>query len=94
MATGEAAKMSAREQIKMALTDMGRRTWSSAKSFGRIAVIYSAAECSIESVKNMSLFMFLCISTVLNMIFGIQSVLGPSLVPSSPSRVDIIIRYY
>lgn len=51
LATGEAAKMSARAQVKMALLDLGKRTWSSARSFGKIATIYSAAECGIESVR-------------------------------------------
>jgi import inner membrane translocase subunit TIM22 len=42
--------MSARAQIRAVAVDMGKRTWSSARSFGKIATIYSAAECSIETV--------------------------------------------
>lgn len=39
-----------RTQVRLVLKDMGQKTWSSAKSFGRIAAIYSASECVVEGV--------------------------------------------
>jgi import inner membrane translocase subunit TIM22 len=42
--------MTARAQMKAVAQDLAKRTWSSAKSFGKIATIYSASECAIESV--------------------------------------------
>lgn len=44
--------MTARAQMKAVAQDLAKRTWSSAKSFGKIATIYSASECAIESVPN------------------------------------------
>jgi mitochondrial import inner membrane translocase subunit TIM22 len=44
-------QVSTREQVRLALGDMGKRTWSSAKSFGKIAAIYSGTECVIEGVR-------------------------------------------
>ena len=43
---------SARSQAKAVLTDMSKRTWSSAKGFGKIAAIYSGSECVIEGVRD------------------------------------------
>jgi import inner membrane translocase subunit TIM22 len=37
-------------QMRMALSDMAVRSWSSAKNFGKIAAIFSGAECIIEGV--------------------------------------------
>ena len=37
-------------QVRHALTDMFKRSWSSAKSFGTIAALYSGSECVIEGV--------------------------------------------
>jgi import inner membrane translocase subunit TIM22 len=42
---------SVRSQAKAVLTDMSKKTWSSAKSFGKIAAIYSGSECVIEGVR-------------------------------------------
>ncbi len=42
--------LTARQQLKAVAIEMGQRTWSSAKSFGKIATIYSASECAIEGV--------------------------------------------
>lgn len=39
-----------RLQVRHALTDMAKRTWSSAKNFGTIAALYSGSECIIEGV--------------------------------------------
>ena len=41
-----------RMQVRHALTDMAKRSWSSAKNFGTIAALYSGSECVIEGVKN------------------------------------------
>lgn len=40
-----------RMQVRHALTDMVKRSWSSAKNFGTIAALYSGSECIIEGVK-------------------------------------------
>ncbi|ESX00038.1 hypothetical protein KL921_005116 [Ogataea angusta] len=40
-----------KQQVKIQFTDMGRRTWSSAKNFGYIGLIFSGVECSIESLR-------------------------------------------
>ncbi len=39
-----------RMQVKHALGDLVKRSWSSAKNFGMIAAIYSGSECVIEGV--------------------------------------------
>lgn len=40
-----------RQQMKLQFSDMGKRSWSSAKSFGKIGAIYSGVECCIESLR-------------------------------------------
>lgn len=40
-----------RQQMKIQFTDMGKRSWSSAKSFGKIGGIFSGVECIIESLR-------------------------------------------
>ena len=40
-----------RMQVRYALTDMFKKSWSSAKNFGTIAALYSGSECIIEGVK-------------------------------------------
>jgi len=40
-----------RTQVRIALSDLVGKSWNSAKNFGKIAAIFSAAECTIESVK-------------------------------------------
>lgn len=40
-----------KQQMKLQFTDMGRRSYSSAKNFGYIGAIYSGVECSIESFR-------------------------------------------
>lgn len=39
-----------RTQMRLAISDLVGKSWSSAKNFGKIAAIFSAAECAIESV--------------------------------------------
>lgn len=39
-----------RMQVRHALTDMVKRSWSSARNFGTIAALYSGSECIIEGV--------------------------------------------
>ena len=39
-----------RIQVRHALTDMFKRSWSSAKNFGTIAALYSGSECIVEGV--------------------------------------------
>lgn len=40
-----------KQQMKLQFTDMGRRSWSSAKNFGFLGLVYSGVECSIESLR-------------------------------------------
>ena len=49
-AHGREKSIPVRQQMKLVAQDMGKRTWGSAKSFGKIASIYSASECVIEGV--------------------------------------------
>lgn len=43
-------KQSTKQQMKHVLKDMGTRSWSMAKNFGLVGMIYSGSECCIESV--------------------------------------------
>ena len=57
-----------RMQVRHALTDLVKRSWSSAKNFGIIASLYSGSECIIEGVSeanNINEFYF-------NFIFSIE----------------------
>lgn len=40
-----------KQQMKLQFSDMGRRSWSSAKNFGFLGLVYSGVECSIESLR-------------------------------------------
>ncbi|KAH3901486.1 translocation channel protein TIM22 SCDLUD_002982 [Saccharomycodes ludwigii] len=40
-----------KQQMKYAFVDMGKRSWSSAKNFGYIGLIYAGVECCVESVR-------------------------------------------
>lgn len=40
-----------KQQMKIQFTDMGRRSWSSAKNFGYIGLIFTGVECAIESLR-------------------------------------------
>lgn len=44
------ASLPLRMQVRHALTDLVKRSWSSAKNFGTIAALYSGSECIIEGV--------------------------------------------
>lgn len=50
----EAAKIAHlpfKQQMKLQFSDMGRRSWSSAKNFGFIGGVYTGVECCIESLR-------------------------------------------
>ncbi|TPX38783.1 hypothetical protein SeMB42_g04647 [Synchytrium endobioticum] len=49
--TEEMLKLSTREQLKFTLRDMGTRSYSSAKNFGMVALLFSSSECVIESYR-------------------------------------------
>lgn len=40
-----------KQQIKIQFADMGKRSYSSAKNFGYIGMIYAGVECVVESVR-------------------------------------------
>lgn len=40
-----------KQQMKLQFTDMARRSYSSAKNFGYIGMVYSGVECAIESLR-------------------------------------------
>lgn len=40
-----------KQQIKLQFSDMGKRSYSSAKNFGYMGMIYSGAECAVESIR-------------------------------------------
>ncbi|CUM56531.1 Mitochondrial import inner membrane translocase subunit TIM22 [Debaryomyces fabryi] len=40
-----------KQQMKIQFSDMGKRTYSSAKNFGYIGMVYSGVECAIESLR-------------------------------------------
>lgn len=42
--------MSAKEQFIYTAKQMGRRSWSSAKTFAVMGLVFSAAECVVEKV--------------------------------------------
>lgn len=43
-------KMTGKEQIIYSVKQMGRRSWSSAKTFALMGLVFSAAECVVEKV--------------------------------------------
>ena len=50
--TADTSSLPLRMQVRHALTDMFKRSWSSAKNFGTIAALYSGSECVIEGVRD------------------------------------------
>ena len=48
--TEEFQKLSTKEQLKRTARDMGSKTLSSAKNFGKVGAIFSGSECLIEQV--------------------------------------------
>jgi len=45
------ADMPFKQQMKVAWSDMSKRSWSSAKNFGYIGLIYAGVECCVESTR-------------------------------------------
>ncbi|CCK72847.1 translocation channel protein TIM22 KNAG_0L02310 [Huiozyma naganishii CBS 8797] len=45
------ADLPMRQQIKIQFADMGKRSYSSAKNFGYIGMIYAGVECVVESTR-------------------------------------------
>jgi len=39
-----------REQLRQGFKEMGRASWSSARNFGKIGLLFSGIECGIEGV--------------------------------------------
>lgn len=48
--TPEISALPIKTQVRLALSDLAKRSWSSARNFGKIAAIYSGSECVIEGV--------------------------------------------
>lgn len=40
-----------KQQMKLQFSDMGRRSWSSAKNFGFIGAVFAGVECCIETLR-------------------------------------------
>lgn len=40
-----------KQQMKLQFADMGKRSWSTAKNFGFIGLVFTGVECSIESLR-------------------------------------------
>ncbi|KAK5084372.1 Mitochondrial import inner membrane translocase subunit tim22 [Lithohypha guttulata] len=47
----ELTKLPMREQLRRGFKDMGTRSWSSAKNFGKIGFLYSICECTVEGFR-------------------------------------------
>ncbi len=45
------AKLPLREQLRTGLKDMGARSYSSAKNFGKVGAIFAGTECCIEGYR-------------------------------------------
>ena len=45
------ANLPMRQQIKAGLKDMGQRSYSSAKNFGKIGALFTATECGVEALR-------------------------------------------
>ena len=50
MTNEELVKQTTRQQLRHVAKDMGTRSYSMAKNFGLVGMIYSGTECCIESV--------------------------------------------
>lgn len=44
-------KLPMREQLRRGFKDMGSRSWSSAKNFGKIGGLFSICECTLEGFR-------------------------------------------
>lgn len=40
-----------RQQLKMGFKDMGTRSWSTAKNFGKVGALFSGIECGVEGIR-------------------------------------------
>lgn len=40
-----------KQQLKMGFKDMGARSWSSAKNFGKVGALFTGIECGIEGFR-------------------------------------------
>ncbi|KAL1990041.1 hypothetical protein VTN49DRAFT_7238 [Thermomyces lanuginosus] len=47
----EIANLPWREQLRIGFKDMGARSWSSAKNFGLVGMLFSGTECCIEGLR-------------------------------------------
>ncbi|KAK5093279.1 Mitochondrial import inner membrane translocase subunit tim22 [Exophiala xenobiotica] len=47
----ELTSLPMREQLRRGFKDMGSRSWSSAKNFGKIGFLFSICECTIEGFR-------------------------------------------
>lgn len=45
------ASIPLRTQVKQVVQEMGSRTWSSAKSFAKIAALFTGFECAVETYR-------------------------------------------
>ncbi|KAL6914006.1 hypothetical protein FSST1_011766 [Fusarium sambucinum] len=43
--------MPLKQQLKIGFKDMGARSWSMAKNFGKVGALYSGVECGIEGLR-------------------------------------------
>ena len=50
-ASGTMATLSTREQIKRGFKDMGARSYSSARNFGKVGAIFAGTECCVEGFR-------------------------------------------
>ncbi|SCW03988.1 LAFE_0H03444g1_1 [Lachancea fermentati] len=50
-AVKQIADLPFKQQVKIQFADMGKRSYSSAKNFGYIGMIYSGVECAVESIR-------------------------------------------
>ena len=47
----EMTSLPMKEQLKRGMKDMGGRSWSSAKNFGKIGFLFSICECTLEGFR-------------------------------------------
>ncbi|GAM84042.1 hypothetical protein ANO11243_020330 [Dothideomycetidae sp. 11243] len=47
----EIAKLPVRDQLRQGFREMGRASWSSARNFGKVGLLYSGIECGIEGYR-------------------------------------------
>ncbi len=45
------AKLPLKEQLRKGFKDMGQRSWSSARNFGKVGAIFAGTECCIEGYR-------------------------------------------